>query len=246
LSVSAQELEVGCSIAPNEFAQLNLYSDEWTRAALGGETWRGAGFGHSEDPNQFNSLDANFLTALGQILVGLSNIYGERPSFEFYDDADRPNAKASTRTLREVPGTKGSVVFGVTMLQRFLAAEGGDMAIFAVCAHEFGHIYQFHNDWHQKISNQLPDYCVELHADYLAGFCMGHYTKAYPSVRIREVGPAWEKLGSSGFNNPGTHGTSKQRLDAIEAGYFLVDRWSDATVADAAAEGFEHVQRYQV
>jgi hypothetical protein len=239
-----QEDEVGCFIAPSSYERLHTYDDAWT-PAFANDQWRGARIGKVEPEVTPSPIDGDFITALGEILVGLSAVFGEKPSFEFYDDSADPNAKASSRTLREVPGTKGSVVFGVTMLERFLKGKGGDMAVFAVCAHEFGHIYQYHNGWHSKIKAELPDYCVELQADYLAGFAMAHYSRAFPAARIREVGPAWKSLGSSRFNDPGTHGTSEQRLQAIEAGFAFVSSKPDARVADAAAMGFKHVSRYR-
>lgn len=220
----------GCAIAPERQRLLTVIDQQRSQRLLSSYT---------------SGADrASFNTALGQVLVGLSRIYGQKPSFEFYDDAKGHNAFASTETKADVANTNGTVSFGVNLLDDMLRQEGGDMAVFAVCAHEFGHIYQFNTEWKQTIQARLPGYCLELHADYLAGFCLSHYARAYPEVNIRPVGPVWKSLGSADFVNPDFHGTPEQRLAAIEAGFALVRRDETATAAVAAKKGFEHVSRY--
>lgn len=238
------ELEAGCSLTSEAEGSLKLFSSSVVESRLEGYAWGSAApIGQPAPEGTPSFYDPSFLNAFGEILVGLSRLFGERPSFEFYDDGDKPNAKASSRSMPEVAGTKGSVYFGLNMLEGLLKQEGGDMAVFAIAAHEFAHIYQFHNGWAQRIRQSLPSYYVELHADYLAGFSMAHYVRAYPAVKVRNVAIVWKAIGSRDFNDPGTHGTSEQRLNAIEAGYDFVKRSPKAKISDAALAGFNHLSR---
>ena len=63
-----------------------------------------------------------------------------------------------------------------------------------------------------------------------------------PSIGVQGVGRAWERLGSSDFNRPGTHGTARQRIDAIEEGYFFAENGEDLDGAAAAA--WDHIRAY--
>lgn len=120
------------------------------------------------------SGDASFDAALGRhVLSPLANEFQVNPGFGYHQEKQHlehgdENALASTFT--RVSRTQGTVVLGLNLLQRFLAVPGGDFAVMAICAHEFAHIKQFDGEYAAKISQTLPGYCIELHADFLAGY----------------------------------------------------------------------------
>ena len=181
----------------------------------------------------------DFDFALGEVLAMLAGFFNIRPGFGFYDDSSGYNALAAQ--VNRVPKTQNTVVFGLGLLNKFLDRQHGEFAIVAVCAHEFAHILQYETGEYTRVKNSLPsEYCVELHADFLAGFFMGAFEKARPATRLWGVGNAWRELGSSDFNKPGTHGTSEQRIRAIEGGYFYFQDTNDLRQALNAA--FNHVR----
>lgn len=186
----------------------------------------------------------NLDRALGHVLVDMSATFGQRPGFAYYEDGQQPNALATTFT--KFPRTRGTVLFGLSLIERQLAAHRhGDIAVLAICAHEFAHILQFDNNGQilKSIESAFPRYCVELHADFLAGFYLNRYHRIRPSINISAVGSAWSRLGSSNFNRPGSHGTSRQRVFCIEAGYEFANGVPDADVFRAARACFEVLQR---
>jgi hypothetical protein len=59
------------------------------------------------------------------------------------------------------------------------------------------------------------------------------------------IGDTWRGLGSTDFNDPGSHGTMVQRVAAIEAGFFFRDANPFATIGEIMEAGFAHVERYR-
>jgi hypothetical protein len=228
----------GCCIAPAQFAQVRFAN------APPAETPPSAEF----DPRSGALLGRSgrgpeFDRALGRVLGMVAEVLEETPGFGFYDDGGGPNALASW--VHRVPETWGTVVFGTSMLGLQLDRPGGDIAVAAICAHEFAHIHQFHTGMYDRLQRRLPGYCTELHADFLAGYFVWFLRQRRPSISLQGVGRAWEELGDGDFNRETTHGTSRQRVAAIEAGYFLArDEDGEPDVALATEEALAHVRRY--
>lgn len=221
----------GCFIAPEEFRNLTVYNKP--PASSKGDV--------RDIPIIGSSRDDTFDKALGRVLVKLSGEFGVAPGFGYYDDSSGFNALATP--LTRIPETEGTVLFGMGMLNKLMAGDDGDIAVLAVCAHEFGHIVQYQTREKDRIESRLPGYCVELHADFLAGYFLRLFRMERPNIGVQGVGQAWEGLGSSDFNHPGTHGTSRQRVTAIESGYFHAEE-AGRGLDRALSEAFGHVSRY--
>jgi hypothetical protein len=186
----------------------------------------------------------NFDQALGRVLSRLSRRYGVTPGFAYYREAGRDRG-AHAHAGTEVASTSGTVLFGLNMLEYQIgSARYGDMAILAICAHEFGHIRQFRHqsEMRQALRGECC-YRTELHADFLAGWGLWHYLDEFSSTHgLQDVGRAWAALGSGSFNNPGTHGTPSQRVSAIEAGYRYASVDPARGVMSAMNAGITHVK----
>jgi hypothetical protein len=189
-----------------------------------------------------SSGNANLDHYLGRALLRLANEFEVYPGFSFFDDSDSENALATRET--KIPGTKGTVIFGVNLFRDALHNfHDQGVAVIAVCAHEFGHIFQYKSGFYDKLTTgegAQTVKLVELHADYLAGYYLAGRKSAYPDLDLQGAGALFESLGDTKFNNPAHHGTSAQRVAAIEAG-FKFGRKSDQPILAAAAAGAEFV-----
>lgn len=221
----------GCFIAPEDFDGITIYNK---RPSKQGVDIRTIGILDT-------SSDLNFDRALGRVLVKMSQEFGVKPGFGYYDDSAGTNAVATP--LSRIKETRGTVLFGIGLLNSLLAGADGDVAVLAVCAHEFAHILQYETREMDRIRDRLPSYCAELYADFLAGYFLRVVLIERPWLGVQGVGAAWERLGSSDFNHPGTHGTSLQRLTAIESGYVFAEA-SGRDLDRAMNEAFQHVSEY--
>lgn len=161
-----------------------------------------------------------FDRALGIMLADMAGRFRVRPGFGFYDDADEPNALALTGS--RFSHSQGTVLFGRKMLAKSLSGEYGDWFVLGICAHEFGHIVQYHSDYFHRLTAGLPTgKTLELHADFLSGYYLGLRAADYPysPAELLALGHAWETLGDSQYTSPTHHGTPEERLGAIEFGF---------------------------
>lgn len=182
--------------------------------------------------------------ALGVLLVHMSGFFEVRPEFGFIEETNGPNAFASRRNLNGY--ADGTVAFGRQLLKIELRKPGGDFSVMAICAHEFGHVRQFRDRMFERLKNAgLPDYCSELHADYLAGAFIASWKARMRPADFLRIGDTWRGLGTTDFNNPGSHGTMVQRVAAIEAGFFFRDATPFAPIGEIMEAGFAHVERYR-
>ncbi|MGH6912544.1 MAG: hypothetical protein ACREH3_02425 [Geminicoccales bacterium] len=179
--------------------------------------------------------------ALGRALVHISQEFDVYPGFSFYDDEGAPNARATPFTLLD--DGIGTVLFGINLLHTQLDAHpDGDIAVLGICAHEFGHIVQFFSPYHRQLRKaHATAKLVELHADFLAGHFVARRREHFPNMRLQGLGEAWEAMGDVKYNDPQHHGTSAERLAAIEQGYFW-GRDSSGDVRDAAESGARYVK----
>ena len=179
---------------------------------------------------------------LGRALVRLAGQFEIYPGFGFYDDSNHNNALAVRET--KIPGTEGTVIFGVHLFRNALHdSHDQGVAVIAVCAHEFGHIFQYNSGYYDKLTTGVGAHTVkliELHADYLAGYYLAGRKAAYPDLDLQGAGALFDRLGDTQFNDPTHHGTSAQRVAAIEAG-FKFGRHSEQPIKPAAANGAEFV-----
>lgn len=189
-----------------------------------------------------SGISQPFEAALGEVLADMSGQFGVVPGFGFYDDLGQSNAVALDKSV--VRNTSGMIAFGRTMLRKQLALDPAGISVAAICAHEFGHIYQYSSGFYDEIKARYPMHIIELHADFMAGAYLHHFEQSRPSISLQRVGEAWEEMGSSRFTAASTHGTSAMRLDAIQAGYFWVERTAETRQYRVAKAGVEHVRRH--
>ena len=185
------------------------------------------------------SGNPEFDKALGRQLVRLSRTFGIRPGFAFVDDAPHPNAAASPET--RLPGTRGTVLFGLMLLKSLLdGGSGADVAVLGICAHEFAHIHQFQTGYGRDLSvGRSTGKLVELHADFLAGYFVGQLKLERPTITLKFFGKKLYGMGSYNSSSPDFHGTPAERLSAAEAGAAFAS--SKSAFADISQAGVRHV-----
>jgi predicted metalloprotease len=164
------------------------------------------------------------------------------PGFAYYDDGRSMNAYATS--LRRLANSDGTVLLGTNLLFSVMSElEQPDVAVTAICAHEFGHIVQFKNNLISKIgAGQKTVRHLELHADFLAGFYAGrrklqnrHYPAAVFAMRAYQTGDYDRR-------NPNHHGEPSERAAAVVRGFEAAYR-TRLTIAEAIRVGLDYVAR---
>ncbi|NGZ27738.1 MAG: hypothetical protein G8345_12740 [Magnetococcales bacterium] len=208
------------------------------------------GYSDEEDEDEFAGDPAEIMIlrsgndrldrSLGVLLADMATKMGVRPGFAYMDDGDSPNAFAIDANW--LPNTQGTVLFGRNLLQDNLARDiHGDMLVMGICAHEFGHIVQY--DYHvsdRLQKRQTTNRLMELHADFLSGYYVGLRNIDYSKQQMISLGQAWEELGDNNFTDPDHHGTSKERIAAMEQGY-LVATQRKVNIKDAIRAGLNYL-----
>jgi hypothetical protein len=187
------------------------------------------------------SSDREFDYALAQTLSGLTDTFGVLPGFAYYDDHADGNAYATT--ARRLGHADGTVLFGRRFL-RSLLAQGADseVAVAAICAHEFGHIAQFkYRLVDPLLAGQRTAKRAELHADFLAGFFAGTRKRQKPDYPAAVFAAGLSDLKSTQAAAL-AHGTAGERADAIARGFDTAFR-ERRGIADAMAIGVDYVRR---
>ncbi len=176
-------------------------------------------FASGNEPVVPKSGDPLFDYALAQTLLKISDVLDVSPGFAYYDDGNEHNAYA-TRQQR-LNGADGTVLFGRGMLSKIMARpEHPDVAISAVCAHEFGHILQFKHSLEDKVLAGQPTVKrLELQADYFAGYFAGKRKLEKPDYPAAVFAMTQESFGDNQLNHPGHHGTPDERAAAIVQGF---------------------------
>lgn len=158
--------------------------------------------------------------AYDRALKRLSDAFGVRPSFAFYDDRDFQNAWASPRKL--APETQGTVVFGKRLFDTLMSVDPSGVSVLQVSAHEFGHITQYVSGTYDILRAGQPNSKhVELHADFLSGFYLGLLKIAHANASLWWAGQKIFEFGDFAFKDPTHHGTPQERVEAAEAGFRL-------------------------
>jgi hypothetical protein len=193
-----------------------------------------------KEPMISNSGDRDFDMALAHTLAMLSDAFSVLPGFAYYDDHEGANAFATHEVrLRNADGT---VLFGQRMLKQLLATgESPEVAVAAVCAHEFGHILQFQRNLDRIVgAGQATVKRVELQADFFAGYFAGLRKRERPEFPAAVFALTQSGMGDIKVNDPQHHGTHEERGRAIERGFqtAFVDQRG---LADAITTSTEYV-----
>jgi hypothetical protein len=175
------------------------------------------------NPDYFNRIsmgsgDKALDFALAQTLSRITEAFHVLPGFVFYEDRDSANSFATPR-LR-FPKTDGTILLGTRFLKQILArSEDPEIALTAICAHEFAHVLQFKRGLLDALFAGEPTVRrCELHADFFAGYFAGKRKKQMPNYPAAVFAVALSTLKvRGGFRRD--HGTSAQRAAAIVRGF---------------------------
>lgn len=190
------------------------------------------------EPMISNSGDRDFDLALAHMLAKISDEFSVLPGFAYYDDFESPNAFATNVPRRQ--NADGTVLFGQRLLKQLLATrESPDVAVAAVCAHEFGHILQYKHHLDDRVGEgQATAKRVELQADYFAGFFAGIRKREREDFPAAIFAVTQFNMGDDRTSHPLHHGTKEERGAAIsqgfEAGYRRQLSLGDAIEASVA------------
>lgn len=172
-----------------------------------------------EEPIVSRSGDKDFDYALAQTLAKISTVFNVLPGFAYYEDVESLNAYATSRV--RLNNADGTVLFGQNLLRQILATKDNpDVAVAAVCAHEFAHILQFKHGLNQVVlAGQRTVKRIELQADYLAGYFAGVRKRERPSFPAAVFALTQFNLGDSNVNHESHHGTQEERGKAVSEGF---------------------------
>ena len=92
----------------------------------------------------------------------------------------------------------------------------------------------------RRIASELPCHCIELHADFLAGFFIRHFKASFSGADIQRIGQVWESWPTKSC----THGSNVQRTGAIEAGFEYARPQDKRTIDEAVQSGLEYLRKY--
>ena len=164
------------------------------------------------------SGDALFDAALALTLAHIANTFEVLPGFAYYEDDEASNAYAtSAARLRNADGT---VLFGTNLLKTILSnKENPDVAISAVCAHEFGHILQMKHKLDRPFAGDQTVKRAELQADFFAGYYAGLRKKANPDYPAAVYALTQFNLGDDKTSFEGHHGRPAERGEAVSKGF---------------------------
>lgn len=161
---------------------------------------------------------------LARYVIDASRLFGVHPDVVVYDDSKNPNSMFSSTPIRE--NAYGTVLLGKTHISRYLRDRYGAAAMRGLIAHEMAHAYQWNHGFIDRLrSVSRTDIAIELHADGLAGWCLGSLTHSVDKETLYYgVARVWDTLGSTNLDASDSHGTAMQRRRAIESGYILATR----------------------
>ncbi|MGK7863063.1 ImmA/IrrE family metallo-endopeptidase [Falsiroseomonas sp. E2-1-a4] len=202
---------LGCAVPPEHAGRVFRYASE-TRLFVSGN-----------EPMIAHSGDREFDFSLAQTLGRLSRLFEVLPGFAYFNDGRSKNAYATTAVRGE--GQDGTVLFGQNMLSYLLRQpEHPDVAVAAVCAHEFGHILQFKHGLHRSLILNGRVRPAELQADFFAGYFAGVRKRERPNFPAAVFATTKHSLGDSMLDNPDHHGTPDERAAAIVLGFQIGHR----------------------
>jgi hypothetical protein len=197
-------------------------------------------FATGNEPIIASSGDREFDYALAQTLSRITDTFRILPGFAYYDDFGVPNALATS--VVRMARADGTVLFGQRYLKKLLAwPEHPDVAVTAVCAHEFGHILQYKLNLKPTIlAGQRTSKKLELNADYLAGYYAGALKLKKWSYPAAVFATQQYSAGDLNVNSPKHHGTPDERAAAIVRGFEVAYR-ERRNLSDAIQIGVNYV-----
>ena len=164
------------------------------------------------------SGDPIFDAALARTLAHIATTFDVLPGFAYYEDDESSNAYATpVARLRNIDGT---VLFGTNLLKTILSAkESPDVAVTAVCAHEFGHILQMKYKLDKQFAGDPTVKRTELQADFFAGYYAGLRKRSNPSYPAAVFALTQFNMGDDRTTFEGHHGKPEERGEAVAKGF---------------------------
>jgi len=195
-----------------------------------------------KEPMISNSGDRDFDMALAHTLARISDEFMVLPGFAYYDDYDGANAFATPDA--RLHNADGTVLFGQRYLKQLLASrESPDVAVAAVCAHEFGHILQYKRKLDQRVlEGQSTVKRAELQADFFAGYFAGIRKREREDFPAAVFAVTQFNGGDPGIDDPQHHGTNEERGAAVAKGFEAGYR-QQLTLSDAIETSVAYVTR---
>jgi hypothetical protein len=131
-----------------------------------------------------NTGNREFDYAFAQTLSILTDTFGVLPGVTFF--SGRAKLGAFATRARCLGRADGSIFIGRARFHRTMGLlEHPDVALTAICAHEFAHVLQFKLNLNSSLSrNQRTVKRSELHADFLAGFLLANGSANGPLIRL--------------------------------------------------------------
>jgi hypothetical protein len=198
-------------------------------------------FADGRTPTLVSSGNREFDYALAQTLSQMTDAFGVLPGFAYFDDSAGMNAHATTRQM--LARSDGTVLFGRRLLDTLLARrEHPDVAVSAVCAHEFGHIAQYKIGIHKQLrEGEETARRLELHADFLAGCFAGYRKLQKPGFPAAVYATTQYSAGDYRIDNPKHHGRPAERAAAVVKGFETVFR-DRRSMSEAMQIGFKYAK----
>ena len=197
-------------------------------------------FYSGNEPVIASSGNRDFDYALAQTLSKLVDLLDVSPGFAYFDDFEGPNAFATPRTRLE--RADGTVLFGKRLFVRTMSQlEFPDVAVSAICAHEFGHILQYKRGFSNTlVSGQSTVKRRELNADFFAGYYAGMRKLQKPDYPAAVFATQQHSAGGFRSNVPDFHGTPDERAAAVVRGFETAYR-ERRQLAEAIQIGINYV-----
>jgi hypothetical protein len=174
----------------------------------------------------------------------LSRLLGVDPAIFYLRESRGPNAYATTSRFPSLLAAEqrpfccsdGTVLIGLELIDTEQKATGGTGdSIPAILAHEYAHIAQF------KYGFPYGGKWRELHADYLAGWYIGHRLRHVRTNAYQAAANFFYK-GDNEFNSPDHHGTHQERWEAFWQGVSLNLRGNVASGGLAYQYGLAYIK----
>jgi len=158
----------------------------------------------------------NFDRNAAKTLSFLCDLFNVDPAFTFF----KKNSNNAFATSYNFFGKNdGTVLFGRDLLfdlqKKF---DVSDEIFGGICAHEFGHIFQFKNRLNLDVGEENVRKS-ELHADFLSGYYAGSRKLLEPNFPAAVIAMSHESFGDFQFTSAQHHGTPAERAKAVVLGF---------------------------
>lgn len=236
----------GCGVRAAQPRRGCVLHEEEARLLLRGGVqelgFRGGAARRPEEDVRRRSGDRDFDAALARTLSRMVDVFGVLPGFAYTLEPAEANAWAMSRAVLENPD--GTILFGLRLLRELMSRpEHPEVAVAAICAHEFGHILQFRRGLIPLLTRgQASNRRVELQADFFAGYFAGVRRRERPEFPAAVFAVTQHGSGDFASDHPDHHGTPDERAAAVVRGFEVAFR-ERRPLSEAVEMGLNYVLR---